>query len=353
MKENTPMPDLKKAFRDTPPAFAAGVERTLDRLQNQKEEIPMKKKMSATLAVALIVTLLVAGTAFALEQFGITNFLNNWYGEKLTVEATGLIRTEFTNPTLKVGDITFTLREMMADAYVGMAVIECKAPEGKYIYTDLVQMTEEEWAMSEKDRIEKYGDYYWLLDTDVSFKAGDEKLYTIAEYAMGGDRESDNVIIMQCIFPVGSQRDVSTLDLSVAVRHVTSEDMSAGEKFEGDFIPGYQLDTSAYKTFKKTINNGTIKDVTITLTPLMLHADVTLEKASDEQHAVKITDKDGNEYEFTFLGSFGASSDAQVVTGACGIPETLPESVFVRLAQYDKETGDPIPVCDNVEIELK
>ncbi len=342
--------DWRRAYEPLPASLEYRVSSTLRQIEEGK---PMKKFTIRTASLVMALILALAGTAWALEQWGITNFLSDHYGETLSPEATGLVQTEFSNPSLKVGDLTFTLREMIADAYVGMAVVECKAPEGKYIYTDLVQMTAEEWEMTEADRFKKFGDYYWLLDTNIVFDQNGERLDPVSEYAMDGVREADNVIVMQCTFPVGAERDISKLIIDVAVRHVKGDDMTAGEKFEGDFIPGYKLDTSSYKTYKKAVNNGVVKDVTVTITPLMLHADVTLEKALENQHTLVITDKDGKEFDFTYLGSFGAGYGSEVITNACGIPETLPGSVFVQLAQYDNETGEPVPVGDRVEIELK
>lgn len=337
--------DWRRAYEPLPASLEHRVSSTLRQIEEGK---PMKKLTIRTASLVMALVLVLAGTAWALENWGVTDFLKEDYGETLSPEATGLIKSDFSDASLQAGDVTFTLREMIADAYVGMAVVECKAPEGKYLYSDMVQMTNEEWEMTEADRFAKYGDYYWLNDTHVAF--GEEEMY---EYAMDGVRESDNVILMQVTFPVGEKVNVADLTIDVAARHVTGDDMAAAERIGGSIIPGYTADASAYKAFTKEVNDGTIKDAVITVTPLLMHAKVTLENANEEPCTLLITDKDGAEMEFTYLASFGQSFDGTILTNACGLPETLPESVFVQAAQFDPETGDPVAMGERVEIMLK
>lgn len=316
------------------------------------EEKPMKKFTVRTAALILALLLALAGTAWALESWGITNFLSDRYNEKLPARAEGLIQTEFSAPSLNVGDVTFTLREMLADEYVGTAIIECKAPAGKYLFTDLVQMTAEEWQMSEKDYISKYGDYYWLLDSRVSFMQGEDRLEPPSEYAVDGERESENVIVIHCTFPALGM-NISDLSIGVSVRHVTSEDRAAGERFRGDFKPGYQIDPSAYQSFKRTIGEGLMRDVTVTITPILLHAEALLQNAPEGQYALRILDADGREYAQNFLSTFAAAYGDTAAHGACAVPQPLPESVFLQLARIDASTGDCIPVGERVEIALR
>lgn len=108
MKEPQNWYQLKNAFRETPPAFQAGMEKTLRRLRTEKEEYPVKKKISLTLVIACIVTVLLAGAATAATLSPTVDWFGWLYGKDFQEELEkGDIAPSSMRYTL--GEVTYTL----------------------------------------------------------------------------------------------------------------------------------------------------------------------------------------------------------------------------------------------------
>ena len=119
-------PDFRRAFGNPPPAFTDGVERTLRRLQENKEEIKMKRKIPAALAVALIV-LALTGAVYAAAASHTVDLLKWFYGDNLPLDQVDVAPC---GQSYGLGDVVYTLDDVVYDrregALYGSGVITVK-----------------------------------------------------------------------------------------------------------------------------------------------------------------------------------------------------------------------------------
>lgn len=108
-KEPAQTPDLRRAFGAPPPAFTDGVEQTLRRLQANKEEIKMKRKIPAALAVALIV-LALAGAVYAATESHTVDLLKWFYGDNLSLDTVDVAPC---GQSYTLGDLVYTLDDVI------------------------------------------------------------------------------------------------------------------------------------------------------------------------------------------------------------------------------------------------
>ena len=121
---------LKNAFRETPPAFKAGVEDTLRRLQTEKEEEPKKKKIPLALVIALTVMMLAIGAACAASLSPTIDWFGWFYGKDFQAELEkGDIAPANTSFTL--GDLTYTLDDVVYSKGVLYGTGTIAVAEGK------------------------------------------------------------------------------------------------------------------------------------------------------------------------------------------------------------------------------
>lgn len=119
-------PDFRRAFGNPPPAFTDGVERTLRRLQENKEEIKMKRKIPAALAVALIV-LALTGAVYAAAASHTVDLLKWFYGDNLPLDQVDVAPC---GQSYGLGDVVYTLDDVVYNrregALYGSGVITVK-----------------------------------------------------------------------------------------------------------------------------------------------------------------------------------------------------------------------------------
>lgn len=121
--------DFQRAFGSADERFASAVTSTLQRLRAE-EEPAMKKKLSVTLAVAIVACLLLAATALAaVSRAGILERLTGFFDVEVLPEASQLI----TQPTQAGGELDvaeFTLREAIYDGEYVYLLVDVQPAQG-------------------------------------------------------------------------------------------------------------------------------------------------------------------------------------------------------------------------------
>lgn len=126
-RDNAPTrEELLRAFAATPPAFKDGVDATLRRLAQDKEERVVKRKLTLAPALALALVLLLAGVALAAALYPRTaDRFGELFGEEFGARLSqGDIAESGDSYTL--GDVTYTMTDVIYEGSVlyGTVVME-------------------------------------------------------------------------------------------------------------------------------------------------------------------------------------------------------------------------------------
>lgn len=123
---------LLRAFGPTPPAFSAGIDDTLSRLQREQEEKQVKKKVKFVPVLALVLALLAGIAAAAAlyprtaERFGL--FYGESYRKRLERGDAAELDTSYT-----LGDVTYTVTDVIYESGVLFGTVVMEPREGANI----------------------------------------------------------------------------------------------------------------------------------------------------------------------------------------------------------------------------
>jgi hypothetical protein len=344
--------DWQAAYGPIPDALQERVSFTLSHLE--KEEKIMKRAMIRTLCLAICAVLLLGATALALTNSDILKYLSQ-YSDTLNEEQQQMIQSDFAEDTLMLGDVQVTLKELLTDGHVGAVSVEFRAPEGAFLYSDLVNMSEEEWNKTRADYLAEYGAYYWLLDSHIYFLHDGTSKPISSDWMMDGQREASNVITAQFVFSAVDQQ-FDQLQLKVGVAHVTGESEETDERVTGYLTPAYTPDSSSEKTISLTMPDctndpGSVASIDITFTKLITVFKATLESTDGHYYSLKISDVNGNELNYTILSSIINSCDGNIVLTAYDAMAEIPDLLYAQIYRLG-ENGDT-PVGEHIELKLK
>ncbi len=344
--------DWQAAYGPIPNALQERVSFTLSHLE--KEEKVMKRAIIRTLCLAVCAVLLLGATALALTSSDILKYLSQ-YSDTLNEEQQQMIQSDFAQNTLMLGDVQVTLKELLTDGHVGAVFMEFRAPEGTFLYSDLVNMSEEEWSKTRADYLAEYGSYYWLLDSHIYFLHNGVSEPIGSDWMMDGQREASNVITVQFVFSAVDQQ-FDQLQLKVGVAHVTAESEETDVRAAGYLTPAYTPGSNTEKTISLTMPNctndpGSVASIGITFTKLITMFKATLESTGGRYYSLKIMDANGDELNCTLLSSIISSSEENIVLTAYDAMAEVPDLLYAQIYRLD-ENGNT-PVGEYIELKLK
>lgn len=101
--------ELMRAFKQTPPAFAAGVECALRDLQNKEDE-KVKRKIPVALVIAIAVLLITSTVVYAASNSHTIDLLKWFYGNNITLDQAEVAPV---GHSVTMGPITYTLDDVI------------------------------------------------------------------------------------------------------------------------------------------------------------------------------------------------------------------------------------------------
>lgn len=121
---------LLRAFADTPPEFDDALRSTLNRLQSEKEEKTVKRKlgMAPVLALVIVMVLAVVAVAAALYPQTVERFRENYGEDYLKGDETAQV-----NASCTLGDVVYTLTDVVWERGVLFGTVVMKPREGTNI----------------------------------------------------------------------------------------------------------------------------------------------------------------------------------------------------------------------------
>lgn len=345
--------DWQAAYGPIPDALSSRVSSTLFHL-NQEGKV-MKRSILRTVCLALCAALLLFGTALALVQSDLLDAIARW-DKPLSQQQQTLLKTDFQHSTFMAGDVQITLREMLTDGYVGAVAIEYRAPEGTYLYSDLVPMTEQEWEMSTLDYLNAYGPYYRLLDANVQFVKASETQPISTEFMMDGQRIAPNIIREQIYFSVW-EKPVQQVQFDLGAMFISSEDESTDITYAGVIAPNYAPDTTAPQNFHLTFDPATnacaLASMDVTFTELVTVFSAQLQNKADAIYQMQVYDANGNQLCYTSLSSLIGESYQNSVINSYDAMSEIPDVLSVQFYQLDPDTGTQTTVGEPITLRLK
>lgn len=342
----------RQAFGQPTDALSQRVSSTLSSLK--KEEIIMKRSMLRCAVLALCLVFLLIGTVWAVTESDILSLLGR-YDESLTEKQQRLIQTEFAEDTASLGPITVTLKEMISDGFAATVSFEYEAPENVYLYTDLVEMTKEEWEMDEAARLAQYGPYYVLTDFHAEFATPLSILEPPGESMLDAQRIAPNIIRASITFPVTGM-PLDTLQIRVGAWEVR-EPGKEENRYGAALFPRYTIGTEPIASYSLSFDPADtpfgLTRVDIALTPLTTHFTVWCQEGLADCLPY-ILDAEGDELPFGLLGSFGGYQEgAGCRDTGYGPLESIPDTLQLQMMRWDETTGDMAPWGESITLSLR
>ena len=125
--------ELLRAFKSTPPAFEAGVDRTLRRLTSEKEEPIVKRKLAFAPALVLALVLLTS-VAFAAALYPKTiDRIRSFYGDDFAGQLETYGESVELNQSTVLGDVKYTITDAVWSGGVLYGTIVMEPVEGANI----------------------------------------------------------------------------------------------------------------------------------------------------------------------------------------------------------------------------
>ncbi len=322
--------DWRRAYEPLPESLAVRVAHTLSQLE---EERVVKKHVFRTVVIVCALALLLGGTALAVaRQYGVGDFLDWMYGERMNSGARQLV--EYPQASKRVGDATVTVREAVWDGFVGHLVIEYRSPEG----TAMVPWDDrrlEGKAETEEELLAQYGAFYCPVDPGMSFLT-EEGAQEIGEMSFMYYQEADNVLSMILTF---GEEELKSSELRFKAGVFKFDQEVEGEK-EKQFIDFELADyTSENRTFTfdhpGDLNGKVIDRVVFTFTPMQTVVDIDYADGSRTYTGmdVLVLDEAGNVVNPTSTSLWTNGVDAF---------EKLPRKLCLQAATNGEPVGEPL-----------
>ena len=125
--------NLLRAFKSTPPAFEAGIDRTLRRLTSEKEEPIVRKKLAFAPALVLALALL-ASVALAATMYPKTlERIRSFYGEEHASQIEQYGEVAELGETFTLGEVKYTITDAVWNSGVLYGTIVMEPVEGANI----------------------------------------------------------------------------------------------------------------------------------------------------------------------------------------------------------------------------